>query len=180
MSSDTEGARQRLFFALWPPDDVRQALAARRTVPTPSRARPVPAGNLPLTLVFVGGVTARTRVGMEAAAGTVQGAAFELVLDCLGTWPGPGILWLAPAHPPPALLRLAADLEQALQPCGHVPESRAYRPHVTLARKLRDPMPEVAVPPLRWPVTDFVLVESRSTPAGPRYQTLRRWSLAGG
>lgn len=174
----TEEARQRLFFALWPPDALTLALAALARAHVPPRARALPAGNLHITLAFVGPVTAATRACLEQAAATVTGAPFELALDRIGAWPGPGILWLAPSVIPSALGQLAGDLQQALRPCGYRPEARAYQPHVTLARKLKGRFPAVAVPPLHWPVRDFVLVESLTTPAGPCYQVLRRWPLA--
>lgn len=179
MSSVPEGARQRLFFALWPPDELRLALGTLARAQVPPGARAVAAGNLHITLAFVGAVTGETRACLERAAATVTGAPFELALDRLGAWPGPGILWLAPSAIPPALGLLAGDLQQALQPCGYRPEARAYQPHVTLARKLKGRFPAVAVPPLHWPVRDFVLVESLTTPAGPGYQVLRRWPLGG-
>lgn len=182
MSSTAESAaaetRQRLFFALWPPDELRPALSALARAHVPPRARAVPAGNLHITLAFVGSVTAATRACLEQAAATVAGEACELALDRIGAWPGPGILWLAPAATPPALRQLATDLQQALRPCGYLPEARAYQPHVTLARKLKGRFPAVAVPPLHWRVGDFVLVESLTRPAGPCYQVLRRWPLA--
>lgn len=177
MSSVSEGPHQRLFFALWPPDELRPSLGALARAHVPPRARAVAAGNLHITLAFVGAVTAETRACLEGAAATVAGAPFELVLDRIGAWPGPGILWLAPSAIPPALGQLAGDLQQALQPCGYRPEARAYQPHVTLARKLKGPFPGATVPPLHWPVRDFVLVESLSTPAGPGYQVRRRWPL---
>lgn len=178
MSSATEPVCQRLFFALWPPAEVRRLLAARVREHVPVWARAVPAGNLHVTLAFVGAVTARTRACLEQAAATVAGEAFALELNHIGAWPGPGILWLAPAATPPALLQLATGLQRALQPCGYAPEDRPYQPHVTLARKLQGPFPPVAVSPLYWPVQDFVLVESLTTPAGPSYQVLQHWPLA--
>lgn len=178
MSSPTEAPRQRLFFALWPPPDLVRPLAALVRRHTPAQARRMDAGNLHITLAFVGAVTADTRACLEQAAASVRGEAFELVLERIGTWPGPGILWLAPDRCPPALQRLALDLQQALQPCGYVPEQRPYQPHVTLARKLKGVVPATIISPLHWPVRDFVLVDSVTGPAGPRYQVLARWRLA--
>lgn len=179
MSSVPEGTRQRLFFALWPPAALRPALGALARARVPRQARAVAAGNLHITLAFVGAVAAESRACLEQAAATVTGAPFELALDRIGAWPGPGILWLAPSAIPPALGQLAGDLQQALQPCGYRPEARAYQPHVTLARKLKGPFPGTSVAPLSWPVRDFVLAESLTTPAGPGYQVLRRWPLGG-
>jgi RNA 2',3'-cyclic 3'-phosphodiesterase len=178
MSSPPEAPRQRLFFALWPPTELVRPLAALVHRHAPPQVRRVPASNLHVTLAFVGAVIADTRACLEQAAASVRGEAFELLLERIGTWPGPGILWLAPDTCPPALQRLAMDLQQALQPCGYVPEQRPYQPHVTLARKLKGVVPGATISPLRWPVRDFVLAESVTGPAGPRYQVLARWPLA--
>ena len=178
-STPEETPLQRLFFALWPPPRLVPALVDLVRCHTPPRARPTPPANLHVTLAFVGPVQVETRACLERVAATVRGESFELVLECLGAWPGPGILWLAPAQPPAALLRLVADLGRALQACGYDPEPRPYRPHVTLARKLGDMPPATTVPPLRWPVRDFVLAESVTGPEGPRYRVLARWPLTG-
>lgn len=177
MSSPPDAVRQRLFFALWPPAEPGAALADLARRHAPHGARRVPRDNLHITLAFVGAVDAATRVCLEQAAATLRGESFALTLDRIGAWPGPRILWLAPSAPPPALLRLAADLEQALLPCGYHPEARPYLPHVTLARKLAGACATLAVPPLHWPVRDFVLAESLTGSAGARYQVLARWPL---
>lgn len=177
MSSPPDAVRQRLFFALWPPPELSGPLEALAREYGPPRARRVPGDNLHITLAFVGAVDAATRACLERAATNLRGASFGLTLDRIGAWPGPRILWLAPSAPPPALLRLAADLEQALLPCGYHPEARPYLPHVTLARKLAGACATLAVPPLRWPVRDFVLAESLTGSAGARYQVLARWPL---
>ena len=177
MSSPPDVARQRLFFALWPSAELCAPLAELARRYTPPRARRVSSGNFHITLAFVGAVDAATRSCMEQAAATLCGASFDLCLDRIGAWTGPRILWLAPAAPPPALVSLAAQLQQALRPCGYQPEARPYLPHVTLARKLAGEPPSLALPPLHWPVRDFVLAESLGTPTGPAYRVLARWPL---
>jgi 2'-5' RNA ligase len=177
MSSPPDAALQRLFFALWPSRELGTTLAGLARRHSPSAARRLPAADLHITLAFVGAVDAATRACLEQAATKLRGEAFDLSLDRIGAWPGPRILWLAPSAPPPALLQLARDLQQALRSCGYQPEARPYRPHVTLARKLAGEPPATAVPPLHWPVRDFVLAESLSGPAGLGYRVLARWPL---
>ena len=56
-------------------------------------------------------------------------------------------------------------------------DERPYRPHVTLARKVRAAYEEVEFEPISWDVREFGLVESTSTVEGVKYQVKLRWPL---
>ena len=174
----TAAVRQRLFFALWPDDDTRQALArlARTLLPC-GNGRPVAAQNLHLTVVFLGLVDAGFRECVERVAGLLSAPAFELEFRRIGYWPRPRVLWSAPERTPEALTGLASMLRNALVACGHEPESRPFRAHVTLAREVRRPASEPTHGPIRWPVSEFHLVESETLAQGARYRSLESWSL---
>lgn len=170
--------RQRLFFALWPDDDTRSALASiARERLAGMRARLVPAENLHLTLVFLGSRDAECRACMEHAAGRLSARAFTLELTRTGYWSRPRVLWTAPNRTPEALVVLASTLNDALVQCGHEPESRPFRAHITLARKVRGPLEESMHAPVRWRVGEFCLIASRTLPEGARYTRLASWSL---
>jgi len=171
-------ARQRLFFALWPDDDTRSALArlARRRLRS-GNGRPIDARNLHLTLAFLGAVDAGFRVCAERAAESLTAPAFEIEFQRLGYWPRPRVLWSAPERTPEALTGLASLLRNALVACGHEPESRPFRAHITLARKVRDPVGDATHMPILWPVSEFHLVESQTLPQGARYRPLGSWPL---
>ena len=171
-------ARQRLFFALWPDDDTRSALArlARSRLASGS-ARLVPAQNFHLTLVFVGSVDGDFRACAERAAERLSVQAFSLEFLRVGYWPRPQVLWSAPDRTPDALAGLASTLSNALVRCGHEPTSRPFHAHITLARKVRGPVSETVHTPVRWPVSEFHLVASETLPRGARYRRLRSWSL---
>jgi 2'-5' RNA ligase len=170
---------RRLFFALWPDDDVRAALAALARQPIQRQARRVVADNLHLTLAFPGNVTARVQACLEEAAGRLTGASFELSIDRLGYWPGPRILWAAPSVTPPELWSLATSLREVLAACGLEPENRPYQAHITLARKASRALTVTRTAPIPWSIRQFCLVESVSEPAGVRYRVLRIWPLEG-
>jgi len=167
---------RRLFFALWPDEDVRRALvAADRGLGREGRR--VAADNLHLTLLFLGATPADRQACFTAAAAGVQGEPFELVLDRFGHFPRPRVLWLGSSRPPAALVRLVEALGAALLPCGFTPESRPFAPHVTLRRKARRLPALQPETPVVWPVHDFCLCESVSTPDGVQYRVLERWGL---
>ncbi len=176
MSPASEPGR-RLFFALWPDDLVRARLA--RVARAIDQGRKMDAGNLHVTLHFLGNTPAETQACVERAAAGVRGRPFELVLSEVGHWPRPQVVWLGPRETPSAMLDLHTALVEAMRPCGFEPEGRAFHPHVTLARKVRRLRYARSVAPIAWRVADFCLVESRTTPAGARYQVLRRWALDG-
>jgi 2'-5' RNA ligase len=170
---------RRLFFALWPDDEVRAALAALSMAQIQRQARRVAADNLHLTLAFPGNVTARVQTCLEEAAGRLTGAPFELSIDRLGYWSGPRILWAAPAQTPRELWSLAAALREILAACGLQPENRPYQAHITLARKASQALSVTRTAPIHWSIRQFCLVESVSETTGVRYRVLRIWPLEG-
>jgi 2'-5' RNA ligase len=179
MCSEMAEPTRRLFFALWPDDETRTAIANLAGVQTHKQAKRVAAENLHITLAFPGNVTARVQACLEEAAGRISGAPFELSIDRLGYWPGPRILWAAPSVTPPELWSLAATLREVLAACGLEPENRPYQAHITLARKASRALTVTRTTPIPWSIRQFCLVESVSEPAGVRYRVLRTWPLEG-
>ena len=160
----------RLFIGLWPDDGVRAALADHQAGwRWPPRAARVARERLHLTLHFLGPVARDRLPALEQALGTVPPARFALRWDGTEVWPG-GIAVLRPA-PHPALLALHAALGDRLCALGLPLERRAFRPHLTVARKADGA--EAAPPPAGdWAVQGFVLVES--LPAGAGYRVAWR------
>lgn len=159
----------RLFIALWPGPSVRRALmACRDAQPWPRGARPTADRQLHLTLHFIGAVPAG-RLDEVAAALAVPSPAFDLALDRIEAWPR-GLVVLGPTAIPAALQRLHGDLAEALRRLALPVEPRAFRPHVTLARRA-SPCPPLTVPgPVHWRVDGHVLVQS----VAGSYRVLRR------
>ncbi len=171
----TDAPAQRLFFALWPDPAVCRALADLARRAGAKGGRPVHPEDLHLTLAFLGQVPQERFDDVIAAAGAVSFAPFELRIDRYGWWSRSRVAWAAPAETPPPLLDLYRSLGEALSERGFPPEPRAYRPHVTLARKLGRGRAGDLERPLIWKVRDFVLVSSRTHGDPPRYRVLKRW-----
>lgn len=167
----------KLFFALWPDDSVREQLAAASAGLPAGIGRPVPADNYHMTLLFIGNAGPDVHRCLKMAAARLESPRFTLTLQQFGYWPGPGVVWLAPVQPPAALFGLAQQLRQSGVDCGVADERRAYRPHVTILRKVGSEPDLPALPDLVWPVHDFVLCQSVTIPAGVRYEVLKRWPL---
>ncbi len=168
---------RRLFFALWPPDEIRAELA---TVSRPAlRATAGRAVSVPcyhMTLAFlVAGNRPDAWVDRFAELAPEPAPELELILDCFGHWRGPRVLWIGARHCSLGLTRLVAQIRAVLDTLGVNYDDREFIPHVTLARKVMA-LPELEPPtPIHWPVSDFVLVESVTTPAGPNYTVVARF-----
>lgn len=171
-------ASERLFFALWPDDAVRAGLESLVRGLPEHRGRLVHPQDRHITLVFLGDVATERRACVEEAAQRVSATSCELIIDQVGYWPRPRILWCGASRVPESLLGLVSDLQRELKGCGFRPETRPYVPHVTLARKAHK-VPSYLIPEsLSWPVREYVLVVSNADQPPPHYQVLRRWPLA--
>ncbi|MBV6824639.1 RNA 2',3'-cyclic phosphodiesterase [Pseudomonas sp. PD9R] len=176
MTDESREPFKRLFFALDCVPAQRKAIAQWRSALQLRSGRPVPAENFHLTLKFLGSVGAAQIADICAAAASVRtpAARMTVVLDRMDVWHRAGVLVLAPEQAPPGLLRLVYDLEQALLPFGLEDAPREFRPHVTLARDYRAPVPEASEPPEFFLRADrFTLFESHKG----RYRALADWPL---
>jgi 2'-5' RNA ligase len=165
----------RLFFALMPPPAVASALAAAAADVRYPAGRPLPAGNLHVTLAFMGAVDATACA--EAAARVTTGTPFVLDFDHAGWFERARVAWLGPAQVPPALTALAGALRSSLDAAGLPCDRQAFRCHLTIARDVDALALPQAVTPVRWTVTEFALVESVRGAAGTRYESRAKWPL---
>ena len=170
MASETGDASWRLFLGLWPPPQVREALAAHGDRWSwPAAARRTGAERLHITLHFLGNVPA-SRVPALRPALDLPWEGCTLHLDRAAVWPG-GIAVLEASQVPPPLAALQARLGAALEQLGFEVETRRYRPHVTLARKAQGAQP-AAGGAIAWQVGKPYLL-LRSLPGGRGYQPLQ-------
>lgn len=168
---------RRIFFALWPPDKVCEQLSEQTRLYIPDNTRPVTRSNLHMTLAFIGSVNTKQLSDYEHAASSLRANAFSLTLDQSGYFAHARVLWLGCSKSSDALLAFVSRLNERLRLCGYQSDDRPFVPHVTLARKYRQPHAVEMPVSIEWCVNDFSLVESRSTPAGIEYHVLKSWPL---
>ena len=172
----------RVFFALWPNEAERAALAAwQPLLKKLCGGRGMRPDTLHATLVFLGDVAGHRLEALQLAAREVAVAPFEVGFDTARYWKHNHIAYAAPAEAPELLRQLVSDLEHGLRRHRFHFDRRSYRPHVTLLRHAGwgdEPLP--AMPRVVWRMRDFVLVRSLSDASGVRYQVLARFPLAGG
>lgn len=130
-----------------------------------------------MTLLFLGAVAVDLIDSVDDAAQALSQSRFSLELDRLGCWRRSQVAWLAPSSPPAAAMELAAALRLAAGSVGIGLESRRFRPHVTLARRVSKPIPGRSVTSLRWQINGFGLYQSVTHAAGPEYRCLRQYPL---
>lgn len=165
----------RLFFALWPDDETRQALARLTRSIAAKELKWVQPHNFHATLVFLGHVGAETESLIKQLATDVDAQPFTLTFDSLSYWSKPKILCLTGRQPiPEAALMLASALESVAENCGLQTDSRPYTPHITLARHAWC-LPDIEVEPIAWHAEAFCLIESCSEPDGVFYKVIQQW-----
>lgn len=170
--------RLRLFFALWPPDAVRNALfAAAQPLRAACRGRPVAKRNLHLTVAFLGGVAEERLVDVETAAAAVRAPRFELRFDGHGWFERPRVVWLGCRRVPATARVLIGQLNSALEPLGFRPDPRPFHPHLSVLRNCRACDFDGVIEPVAWPVDSLTLLRSETQPAGARYEPLAQWPL---
>ncbi|MFL6707389.1 MAG: RNA 2',3'-cyclic phosphodiesterase [Massilia sp.] len=158
---------ERLFIGLWPAPSVQKALAAYRDAYSwPRSAALVATPKLHLTLHFLGDVAVEAIAPLRAAL-ALPFSPFELRLGLPVSWHS-GIAVLEPFETPPALLALHQQLAEVLDALGLPRDARAYKPHVTMARRAVGAAPPQPLS-LDWSVRDFSLMASR----GGVYDTLQ-------
>ena len=170
--------RQRLFIALYPEASVRKQLHryAKDLVAT-AGGRAIPASNLHLTLRFLGSLDESGQACIKERLDRIQGQSFTLKFAAIEHRKRQQMLWAVVAYFPEALSRLVEEIEQSSIDCGLSANDHAFRPHATLARKVRKTVKPQEIEILETRIDDFHLVRSDTLPEGSQYTKLASWPL---
>lgn len=172
---------ERLFFALWPNETVRQQLVeACAQIANVRGQRSVLPGNLHLTLHFLGNIELSRVDCFRQQAEIVSADRFSLEINRMGYFKKPRVLWLGCEQLPDQLIQLHASLGAQIQACGFRQEQRPYHPHITMARKLTQAPPSIPIKPIEWDVNEFVLIQSFTHAAGVEYRVKQAFPFTGG
>jgi len=168
----------RLFFALWPDENVRAAIKKNiQPVLQNHPAKKVPVHNWHMTLAFLGNVSSETKACVQQQAALLKGKHFTLQLDQFGYFERARVAWLGCKQTPREMEALFDELNVVLAPCGYQPDFKKITPHLSLLRKVSVALDAQDVAPLNWSVNEFVLVESVTTEHGASYKVINRWKL---
>ena len=177
----------RLFTAIEIPDHIREAIA-RLKQPLPG-ARWIEPENYHITLRFAGDIDNRVASEFAHFLDEIDVNAFALRLSGVGAFGGndPRQLW-AGVEPTAELDSLARAHERAARAAGLPPESRKFKPHVTIARLKNSSIDIVARYLQRhggfrtdsFLVGRFALFSSKPQVGGGPYVTEETYTLQGG
>lgn len=175
----------RLFAAVAIPPEIAEGLQRRQQGLPGARWRPLDA--MHITLRFFGETPEPVAADLDAELARLPGRPFELELEGVGSFGEGGevrAVWAGVAESEP-LRVLAGRCESAARRAGLKPESRAYKPHVTLAYLKRAEPGRAAAwvqghnllksPPFR--VDRFGLYSSWLSNEGSRYDLEREYRL---
>jgi 2'-5' RNA ligase len=151
-----------------------------------SRLRWSAAESWHITLQFLGSTTPQQYECVTARLRGLRQPPVPIELGAVDTFDRAGILFID-VRVTPQLSALQQAVIAATLPCGFVPETRPYHPHITLARRkgrvgdreLRDLKSQIDT--LRqfasFTADAFVLYESIATSGGSRYEVRERFPL---
>jgi 2'-5' RNA ligase len=176
----------RLFVGIDPPPGVKDALVD--IMGGIIGARWQREDQLHLTLRFIGEVERRAANDIAEALATVRHPAFTVEASGIGLFDRrgrPEALWVG-VDPLAPLKTLHNKVDRALERVGIPPDTRAYRPHITLARfgkgagaldAFMRTHGGLRVEPFC--VDAFCLYESHLTNEGSHYEIVERHELTG-
>jgi 2'-5' RNA ligase len=132
----------RLFTGIALAPTVTEKLSATLEALRPNaRIKWAPIENLHITCKFIGNWPDEHLPDITAALDTVSSVGpVSIAISRFGFFPNPHHphFLFAGVQAAPALAALVTTIDQALLPLGLAPETRPYRPHVTLARVKAD------------------------------------------
>jgi 2'-5' RNA ligase len=188
----------RLFVAFDLPREVREALGEpiARLKPLCRAARWARPEGMHVTLKFIGHAIADDEAekldAVRAALAAVKSSEpVKISYRGVGFFPDarrPRVIWCG-VEASANLAKLAADVERGLEPLGIPRETRAFVPHLTLARfKSSEAVDALVRSTAEWASrdfglaceTEFHLFESLLKPGGAQYRKIENYSFVTG
>jgi RNA 2',3'-cyclic 3'-phosphodiesterase len=174
----------RLFFALQPSASLAERiLEAAAPSLAALQVTPVPSGNLHATLCFMGAVAPERLESLREVAASIRARPVELEFDEFEYWDKPRVLCACASRESPEAAALSVALRDVTVSAGFTPDSKSFRAHLTLARKISPALAEK----ISWPqkispgfvvrCEKFALMESRRDEHGSIYSAVDSWPL---
>lgn len=180
----------RLFLGIPLPESVATELSrvSLRYQSPGDNLRWYPPESWHITLQFLGSVASDQHADILTAMQAIRHPPVPIDLDALGFFDRAGVFFAQVALTP-GLLSLQQIVTAANIPVGFAPESRPFRPHITLARakgrsgsrSLASLQSQLQGRSYRlsagFSAAEFVLYESIATPSGSQYKIRDRFPL---
>ncbi len=179
--------KQRLFFALVPPESIKKDIIqfTNNFKIINSNVKVMPKEKLHITLFFLGDVDAAVVPKIVKNVKKIKLEPFFVHLDYLGYFSNSRVFWMGCNHIPKKLLLLVNQIEQALQQVENldydfiINKKNKYTPHVTLYKKLA--LGDITVlnnasPNLTWDINSFCLLRSKHIDNTSEYELVESFS----
>lgn len=160
----------RCFIAAWPDGATRERVTQlQAATAVPPGARSMQPRNFHLTLAFIGELDEAAAHALAPRAGALPQAGCW-TMDTLGWFRSARVVWLGGAVPP-ALADIAQRARALLDELRIGYDRKAFVPHVTLFRDVRDFAADGTLPsPVAWNTARVALYASARDTAGPVYR----------
>ena len=192
------GSRElwRIFCAVELPQSARRLVLAhiarlKEEVPH-AKASWARDANLHLTLKFLGEIPATSVTDFSNAVSLAvsQVQPFAINLEQTGAFPPhgqPRVLWIGINDPSTHLAELHAQLEEEAAEAGFEKETRAFHPHLTIARlrqadnarELANAHKQMEFEPLKIDIAELLVIRSELRSDGSKYTIVSRHALVG-
>ena len=115
------------------------------------------------------------------AANTVNGRAFNFIVDGIRYWKFNRVVYAGAGEVPLELFNLVGSSKDALFANGFSFDHRAFTPHITLVRKVQPHVLPKSLKslaePIVWPVSEWILVKSEQVSDRSVYTPIGHWPL---
>lgn len=173
----------RLFVSIELPEEVRDELYSR--VPDVAGWRKPPASHIHLTLFFIGECSGNELSAISGQLAAIRFSPFEIMIDGFGVFPHPkqpAVLWFG-VEENPALSMLHLAVRAKAGKYRETPEKKAFKPHVTVARRRAASATDEPVKklldkefdPVKVTVNRFYLKQSVLKPTGSIHHRLQEF-----
>jgi len=172
----------RLFFALDISNEDKQIIDDFNTQNLTVQFKVIPKHNYHITLCFLGAINTvhkeilvqkATKLTLQLAPITVG----SLLIDHVGLFKRPKVLYLGSSVIPDWLLQLASELTNTAKTLTLFQENRNYQPHISIGRKALF-IPDIhSTPKLAIKIKSFSLYQSISLNNEVNYKPVKTWYL---
>ena len=171
----------RVFFALPLKEQLKLEIEQWQINNLPPSSYTMPTANFHITLAFIGSIR-DSDLGLlfERTDEVLKNGDFNignLNLIETGFWAKPGILWIGPNTWSENLTKLAHKLQNVGRNFGAKKDKKAYRPHLTLSKKIQSPSHPTVQPDFHLDYDQVTLYHSISMKNGVRYLEIESWTL---
>lgn len=166
------GQTKKLFFALWPDDDIRNRLTkVQENANLGQHGNPTLAEKFHITLLFLGDIKSDRVSELESFTRGIRFNPFTIELNQIGFFRQSDIAWCGTSQFSDELNSLVQTIRTGSPVLPKKAVQKNFVPHVTLARKVRRKITQ-EIDSIYWTVESCCLVCSVPVDGGVEYKII--------